>query len=261
MGFSFNIKKIKPPTVTKVKNYNGNKSQVIIGSKTHIDKVTYNGVSENNKSDIDMTQERYRARIMDEAHEVAQKISEEKKIIIENRTNFIKEKIGTGPSEYREWFYGSEKYGADWCAIFVNWIFNHDGDSNLYISKDKDTAIAGEGIEESIKAGYGTWYEDENTDHETIPKAGDVVSFTRGMDEESDAPWGYDENGNKKTYKWETPYGSDHVGYVYKVDNEYIYTIEGNTGPDDVNADTSSVNMKKYKRTDKTINGYYRPNY
>ena len=38
-----------------------------------------------------------------------------------------------------------------------------------------------------------------------------------------------DENGNKKEFKWKTPYGSDHVGYVYKVDDDYIYTIEGNT--------------------------------
>ena len=54
-------------------------------------------------------------------------------------------------------------------------------------------------------------------------------------------------------------YHSDHLGYVYKVDSSYVYTIEGNTGSD--NADYSTVAYRQYSRTSGKINGYYRPNY
>ena len=212
------------------------------------------------------------ARTIDEAKRKAAKIVEEHKKIVEKdainqkitefitrQSDFVKNEEGEGPYKYRKWYYGYDSSGDEWCTTFVNWIFNHNGNSKLYIEPKKDTLAAGEGIEESIKAGYGKWYEDERTDSKTVPKVGDVICFTRGMDENSVAPWGYDENGNIKKHKWITPYGSDHVGYVYKVDDEKVYTIEGNTGDND--SDASKVNKRWYYRDDNTINGYYRPNY
>ena len=47
---------------------------------------------------------------------------------------------------------------------------------------------------------------------------------------------------------------SKHVGYVYKVDDKYIYTVEGNHDP-------LHVVTVKHERKDCNINGYYRPNY
>ena len=179
--------------------------------------------------------------------------------IINGINEYVLAEKGNNASKYREWFYGSDREGVDWCAIFVNWIFNRGGESKLYVMPNKDSGFAGEGIDESIKAGYGKWYEDENTDPKTTPRAGDVVGFTRGMNPDSKAPWGYDESGNIKKWKWITPYGSDHVGYVYKVDDKKIYTIEGNAGSG--GADDTVVTLKEYDRKDININGYYRPNY
>ena len=60
-------------------------------------------------------------------------------------------------------------------------------------------------------------------------------------------------NGNDKYY-------SSHVGYVYKVDDTYVYTVEGNSG--------DRVRAKQYSRKThcqtvgiQGINGYFRPNY
>ena len=49
-------------------------------------------------------------------------------------------------------------------------------------------------------------------------------------------------------------YSSGHVGYVYAVDENNVYTIEGNHNPDYVEAVV-------HERKDCDINGYYRPYY
>ena len=52
---------------------------------------------------------------------------------------------------------------------------------------------------------------------------------------------------------------SGHVGYVYKVENGKVYTVEGNTGG---GGTTSTVVSKRvYDIDDKKINGYFRPEY
>ena len=181
---------------------------------------------------------------------------EVEKLRLEAKTNefisslvkpLLNEDSNTG-EKYRKWFYGYNNPDTNWCTMFVNWYFNHDKESKLYVMPSKDSGLAGEGIEASIKAGYGKWYEDENTDSKTVPRVGDVITFT----------WNY-ENGKGKGYKFQTPYGSDHVGIVYKVDDNKVYTIEGNASSDD--ASTSTVICREYDRKDPNINGYYRPNY
>ena len=53
-----------------------------------------------------------------------------------------------------------------------------------------------------------------------------------------------------------------HTGLVYKFDNAYVYTIEGNTsGTSGVVANGGGVFMKKYARTNKSIAGYGYPKY
>lgn len=53
-----------------------------------------------------------------------------------------------------------------------------------------------------------------------------------------------------------------HTGLVYKVDNTYVYTIEGNTSPTEgVEANGGQVAKKKYVLCHERIAGYGRPNY
>lgn len=155
-----------------------------------------------------------------------------------------------GGLKYQEWY---ETYG-DWCAMFVSWLFDQVGGLNKYI---KSSAIAGgtygySGIvKDSMEANLGAWYEDECTDPKTIPKAGDVIVFDPRI------------NGvytpNPTSYS-ESKFFSSHVGYVYKVDDTYVYTVEGNSG-DEVKA--KSYERKTHCGTVGTqgINGYFRPNY
>lgn len=149
---------------------------------------------------------------------------------------------GNTGSKYRMWFYNSsaDYPNVDWCAIFVSWMYDQAGGIDKYI---KSSAGAGSIPRESDAAGYGTWYESEYSNTSTAPKAGDIVVFTwNGLGQVS---------GQDKYY-------SNHVGYVYDVDDKNIYTIEGNAG---VAASTSTVQLKSYDRKSGEINGYFRPNY
>lgn len=156
------------------------------------------------------------------------------------------QQVGNTGEKYQSW-YGMY---ADWCAMFVSWLFDQVGGVNKYIVK---SAVAGEIPRASVSAGFGTWYEDECTDSSTIPRAGDIILYD---------PWigsytiPYPANGNDKFY-------SSHIGYVYKVDDNYVYSIEGNGNSGGYNG----VWEHKHSRKDcgsgtvQGINGYFRPNY
>ncbi len=134
--------------------------------------------------------------------------------------------------KYQDWF-GVE---SDWCGMFVSWLFDQVGGLDKYYVKD---GYAGSGARRSIAAGYGKWYEDECTDSNTVPKPGDVMHSSPCVPGDG---------------CYVDRYSSGHVGYVYKVDDDYIYTVEGNHDPE-------KVVTVKHKRKDCNINGYYRPNY
>ena len=157
--------------------------------------------------------------------------------------------VGNGPTKYRTWFYGYDNSGVDWCAIFVNWIFNHDGNSGLFIEKESGQAGAGYSCRDSVKAGYGKWYSTWNVkDRSSIkPQPGDVVTFV----------WDGDVTAKENS---QDKYWSSHVAYVYKVENNRIYIIEGNAASS--NANSAIVdNSRSFDINDSRINGYYRPNY
>jgi len=191
---------------------------------------------------------------------ISEKINKEQKT--SELINSIKEEVlneeGNGPRKYIDWYYGEGSGVVDWCAIFVNWIFNHDGDSGLYATHGEGNAVAGEDIKTAIAEGRGKWFESEYTDSSTTPQPGDVVTFN-WVSSDGQLTNGYDEDGNLQQWKYQTPQGRDHVGYGYDVDDEYIYTIEGNANSYEASAAT--VTTKKWSRTDININGYYRPNY
>ena len=162
--------------------------------------------------------------------------------VISDLTKIAKAEIGNNGSKYRKWFYNrtSDYYGVNWCAVFISWLYNQVGLLNKLVPKTDGAGC----FAREYDGKYGKWYESEYSSKATTPKPGDIVTFT----------W----NGIGRV-PGQDKYYSNHVGFVYAVDDDYIYTIEGNTGSD--NADYSVVAYKQYKRTSGNINGYYRPNY
>lgn len=113
-------------------------------------------------------------------------------------------------------------YGFDtrvsWCACFVSWSAEQCG----YIEKGiipKFAQCENEGVK---------WFKDNNLwkDNTYIPNPGDIIFFD-----------------------WENDGHCDHVGIVEKIENDYIYTIEGNTRGD-------VVQEEKYRFGQICIKGY-----
>lgn len=151
---------------------------------------------------------------------------------ISEMTVFEKLLVGKGPSEIRNWYYGSYMSGVAWCACTQSYAANHCGlIDKAFVKTDGADCFAREGVPK----GYGRWY----LKSAVTPKEGDLILYRYGG-----------------TYT--NQYHSDHVGYVYKVANGYVYSIEGNT---DGSNDTSTVNYCQHSLSDYRIHGYYRPNY
>ena len=155
---------------------------------------------------------------------------------IERLIELAKKQVGNEAYEYRKWYYGEERKGVAWCAIFVSWLFAKAGID--MVKTDGAGCFAREG-----NGAYGTWYESEFSNGSTTPKIGDIVTFV----------WNY-----AGRYNQQDKYYSDHVGVVYAVDDGCIYTIEGNSGASN---DTSIVKYRTYSRRSGAINGYFRPKY
>ena len=173
------------------------------------------------------------------------KVTVEKNIITD-LTLIAKSQESFHGTKYRTWFYGAEWSGVDWCAIYVSWLYGRVDGINKYVVK---TDGAGCFAREGVAKGLGKWYESNYSCPSTTPKAGDVVTFT----------W----NGMGRVYTQDIYY-SNHVAYVYAVDNTYIYTVEGNTvakGEKYGTANNSRVVLKRYDKNSGAINGYFRPYY
>lgn len=125
-------------------------------------------------------------------------------------------------------FYNGKKNGYSWCAVFVDWCFV----KALGVSRARELLCypinsLGASCSYSIK-----YYKAKNRYVKSNPKKGDQIFF----------------NG--------------HTGLVYNVDNNYVYTIEGNTSNSaEVVANGGCVAKKKYKKNSNVIVGYGRPDY
>lgn len=99
----------------------------------------------------------------------------------------------TNEIEYNDWYYGKHVKGDEypWCCVFICWCL--DQSSQLNLIKRKTNACR--------------FFESDNADLEVIdmPRYGDVVTFKF--------------NGSKT---------ANHIGFVYKVEDDRMYTIEGN---------------------------------
>lgn len=180
---------------------------------------------------------------------------------VKKMTDVAKSKVGNGGYEFRNYYWGSDN-DFDWCAAFIWWLFNQDNTAKKTILK---RSFADDLVRDSVAAGLGTWYEDECTDSNTSPQSGDLIVFdpmygNSGMY----IPYplrATDAYPSISSFNTRDKFLSSHIGFVYQVDNLYVYTIEGNRG--------NLVKSMKYKRKfcgseasyEQRINGYYRPNY
>lgn len=119
--------------------------------------------------------------------------------------------------------------GYAWCMTFVDWCFAKAyGVAAAKKLLDGWTAYCPTAV---------TWFKNMKRWYST-PKVGDLIFF----------------------YDSDKDYG--HVGLVYKVDSDTVYTIEGNTSPQSgIVPNGGGVYKKKYSITYYRIAGYGRPKY
>ena len=119
-------------------------------------------------------------------------------------------------------FYNGKKNGAAWCDVYVDACFlicfGEDETLRLLCQPKKS---CGAGCK--FSAGY---FKDKKQFHNT-PEVGDQIFF-------------YDNKGE-----------INHTGIVYKVEDGYVYTVEGNSGDE--------VKKHRYQISNKKIAGYGRP--
>ena len=126
------------------------------------------------------------------------------------------------------------KQGYAWCAVFVVWLFVMA--FGVEIAK-KLLNLPKNSLAASCTA-LANYFKEKGQFHTKNPKRGDVIFF-KGSDG--------------------TP---SHTGIVYKVDNLYVYTIEGNTSSQaGVIANGGGVFKKSYAINYNRIYGYGRPDY
>ena len=101
------------------------------------------------------------------------------------------------------WSYMGFSKRVDWCACFVSWCANECGYIKEGILPNTAGCVSGE-----------RWFRERGQwrDSTYTPKAGDIIYFD----------WDSDGEGQDGAV--------DHVGIVEKVEGDYIYTIEGNSG-------------------------------
>lgn len=134
-------------------------------------------------------------------------------------------------------FYNGKKQSVAWCDVFVDWCFvaAYGADAALkLLCQPKKSAGAGCRYSRNYYKQKGRLFDS--------PDPGDQVFF-----------WPSDRSDPDKV---------QHTGLVYKVDNTYVYTIEGNTsGASGVIANGGGVCKKKYKLTYERLAGFGRPDW
>lgn len=161
-----------------------------------------------------------------------------------NRERIIREKIvatalaevGKTGETYWEWYLGHESTFMEYCAAFVSWVADKHGQiDNGNVPK---FAWVTAGVNFYKDKGWFKY----NKDYD--PKPGDVVFFN----------WN---SANELI---------DHVAFVEKYENGYVYTIEGNVGGNSSmsraqKAKVRKVVQRKYKKNSLHLYGYGVPKY
>ena len=123
-----------------------------------------------------------------------------------------------GGEPYWSWYGFTER--VEWCACFVSWCANKCGYLDTFIPK---FAGCSTGVQ---------WFKARNqwADRTTTPEPGMIVFFD-----------------------WDRDGVPDHTGIVEKIENGYVYTIEGNT--------SDSCRRRQYTVGNPNIFGYGTPAY
>lgn len=153
-----------------------------------------------------------------------------------SNNNLYSKTANAGNANYTKYGYEMHKihpsvmdYPAAWCDAFVDWCFVQaygiDTAKQLLHSFDDYTVQSSDYFKRK-----GNWFKS--------PQRGDQIFFTN-------------KNG-----------GICHTGIVYAVDNQYVYTIEGNTSSEPGVVDNGGcVRKKVYTLTYNRIAGYGRPDW
>lgn len=125
-----------------------------------------------------------------------------------------------GGQPYWSWYGFSSR--VEWCAVFVSWVANQNG----YIESGIIPKF-------SVCETGAKWFKDKGQwqPRSYIPSPGDIIFFD-----------------------WELDGRINHVGIVEKVEDNIVYTIEGNSNDD-------MCRQKEYKISNKVIVGYGTPAY
>lgn len=116
-------------------------------------------------------------------------------LISNDFVNIAMQEIGNIHGEkYWRWYGFNNR--VSWCAIFVSWVANQAKIMNVSVPR---FSVVGEGAR---------WFKERGQWEKRgyIPKSGDLIFFD-----------------------WEQDKKLNHVGIVEKVENDYIYVIEGNS--------------------------------
>lgn len=170
---------------------------------------------------------------MASAYEKVTKVAESEVGYLEKKSNKdLDNKTANAGSanytKYGEWIGANGDY---WCASFLSWLFYKAfGDALGKKILCGAYSPACETIRQNfIKAGR----------YDKTPKVGDVIFFS----------------GTRHN-------GANHIGYVYKVSGNTVYTIEGNTsGGSSVVDNGGGVAKKNYSTSYSRILGYGKPKY
>ena len=123
-------------------------------------------------------------------------------------------------------FFNGKKNGYDWCCCFVAWLFEHTWGKE---TAQKMLYLPGKSL--GAACPFVANYYIKNDAWYKTPEIGDQILFGTRGDE-------------------------DHTGIVWKVTNNYVYTIEGNAG-----GGNGKVMKRQYSKTNSWISGYGRPNW
>lgn len=160
----------------------------------------------------------------------------EDKVTAEKVLSIARAEIGTKATAVKKCKYNTAFYGyevstswADWCAVFIWWIFKQAGAADLLFVK-----TAGCGV-------LGNAFYTRNKFKTSGFKPGDIVFFH----------W-----SNERSESVPITYSLDHVGIIEKVNNDgTVTTIEGNTG------DSPYGEVMRRTRSLSVISGVARPDY
>lgn len=127
---------------------------------------------------------------------------------------------------YNAGYYNGNKNGYWWCDVFYDWLH--------YIASGKVKTDA-EYVEcqtglEGAGCGYSMQFYQNAGRFDKTPKEGDQIFF-----------------------RWSGNSGVDHTGLVYKIVDNKVYTIEGNS--------SDAVSKRSYNKSDSCILGYGHPRY